>query len=414
MSDDAKVYLTERKPGVFMVRTYLGTDGAGKPLFKHETFRGTKNEARARVHDLEAAILRGAAPGLSGETFGGFCDKHIEKEERDERLEPSTLKGYREARARITAKLAVMPLEELHASDLEEWLGSLLKKGLSPTTVKNSHAFARLVLSRAVDLELIPGNPAKRVKPPKPKNKRRREVSFDDFEDSVEATTDEKIATIERDVVLKVVASFEAKIEGRPWMKPSPCLAAAIFTAYATGLRRGELVGLSWKDVDLDRGTLKIARAVWWPYGNENPIIKTTKGGDSREIMLSLENVARLKTWRVKLAELALSKGKRAPSILFPDPATLGVMRPDLLSNKFRTRIKALDLGGNKSFHALRHTHASELLERGEPVRNVSERLGHKDVATTLRVYAHALPGSDPGFQSRLDALLRGPSPLDD
>lgn len=398
MTSEARVYVRERSEGRFELRAYLGVKSDGTPRFKYETHRGDEKSARARAKDIEAAMLRGEIEGLSADTLGGFCDRYLARIEAAGDLALSTTRGYRNCRDRIPARLNARALASLRPRDFELLYQDLIAT-LSPITVLNTHRFLHLVLEYAFEIGEIERNPVSKVRPPKPVRKR-REVSLDgdfDFGDD-----DGEVQTIPRENVFALIESFE----NPPGLcQPSPVLNALFFTAYATGMRRGELLGLTWRDIDFAAGVLSVRRAIYWPGGVEKPVVKEPKTTSGRRtIKLSPALVAKLKQWHARLEAIAKEAGRKVPSVVFPNLDTFGPFRPDTASNAFRARAKALGFTAN--LHALRHTHASELLAAREPVHIVSKRLGHADVATTLRIYAHAIPGTDESVASRLDEVL--------
>jgi integrase len=403
MPADARVYVRQRGPGRFELRAYLGVKSDGAPRFRYEQFRGDEAAAKARGREIEAAMLRGEVEGLSADTLGGFCDRYLARIEAGGDLALSTIRGYRNARQRIRARLGARPLAKLRPRDFETLYLDLLG-GLSPVTVGNTHRFLHLALEYAVKLGEIASNPCTGVSPPS--GKRRRAASIDDDFDEGGV-----VATIPRERVFALIASFESPASR--WQRRNPMLAALFFAAYATGMRRGELAALSWRAVDLDAGRLAVRRSLYWPYGKvggaavEAPVFKAPKSGAGRRtITISASTVAVLARWRAQLEEIAREARAPMPALVFPDLRTLGPARPDWISNAFRTRMIALGFGGTSNIHALRHTHASELLAAREPPHIVSRRLGHADVATTLRIYAHAIPGSDESVAARLDEAL--------
>ena len=399
MASDARVYVRERAPGRFELRAYLGVASDGRPKFRYETHRGDERSAKARAREIEAAMLRGELVGLSADTLGGFCDRYLAKLEAAGDLELSTLRGYRTCRARIPNRLAAKKLTDLRPRDFERLYSDLLDR-LSPVTVTNTHRFLHLVLEYAAEIGDLARNPTAKVRPPKiGGRRRRREVSFDD---DFDLDSDAEVQTIPRDQVLALVDSFESP-PGQ--CRANPMLHALFFTAYATGMRRGELLALTWRDLDFARGELHVRRAIYWPHGVEKAIVKAPKTASGRRtITISPGLVAKLTEWRRRLEHLAREAGRPVPKLVFPNLDTFGPFRPDTASNAFRTRALALGFRGN--MHALRHTHASELLAAREPVHVVSRRLGHSDVAITLRIYAHAIPGSDASVASRIDDVL--------
>jgi integrase len=156
-------------------------------------------------------------------------------------------------------------------------------------------------------------------------------------------------------------------------------------------MRRGEVLGLRWRDLDLDEGRVSVRQAlVSVAYDVSISDVKT--GTSRRTIDIDPVTVTQvLKDWRIQRAPRNATGSSRR--------ATTGVrqadgswMHPDSRSARFDRKVAKLDVP-TISLHDLRHTHATLLLKAGVHVKVVSERLGHANVAFTMSVYQHVLPG---------------------
>ena len=176
--------------------------------------------------------------------------------------------------------------------------------------------------------------------------------------------------------------------------------------ALATGLRRGELCGLRWKDVDLAAGTLSVAstRVVADAVVTGEP---KTKAG-ARMVSLDRETVLALSIWRRGQAEerLAAGAGWSDTGLVFVD--VLGVPpHPETITRWWREAVARAGLPAIR-LHDARHTAATVMLRAGVPVKVVSQRLGHADVAVTMRVYQHVTAQDDrAAADAAADALGR-------
>jgi integrase len=167
---------------------------------------------------------------------------------------------------------------------------------------------------------------------------------------------------------------------------------AALFVAAHTGMRRGEVLGLRWGDVQIDDARLSVRQAVV-SVAYEMQLSDVKTGAGRRTIDLDERTIAILTTWRKTQAEekLLLGADYHDRDLVFcradGDP-----MHPDLFSQTF-DRAVACAAVPRISLHDLRHTHATLLLRAGVPVKVVSERLGHSSPAFTMSVYQHVMPG---------------------
>jgi integrase len=187
---------------------------------------------------------------------------------------------------------------------------------------------------------------------------------------------------------------------------------AAVITFMATGLRRGELMGLQWGDVNFDTGRLEVRRAVekTKAHGLQLKPPKTKRG--RRGITLPAYAVEVLKQHRTKQLEtrLALGIGK-LPAEAFVFGSVDGSMRdPDRMTQDWKRFTAARKLP-KVTLQGLRHTHASALLASGIDVVKASHRLGHASPKVTLQVYAHLFSGDDTDAAAVAERIIRRASP---
>lgn len=172
-----------------------------------------------------------------------------------------------------------------------------------------------------------------------------------------------------------------------------------------TGLRRGEVLGLRWSDLDLDAATVSI-RSTRIRYGSTiaTSTPKTARG--NRTIALGPATVAALRVWRrTQAADRLLIGSSWQDTGLVVTIADGSAPNPEAFSNLFQKLVKRAGLRPIR-LHDLRHSYATSALASGVPVKVVSQRIGHADVGVTLKVYAHVMPGDDEDAARRADALL--------
>ncbi|MDT5270309.1 MAG: hypothetical protein QOH49_2495 [Acidobacteriota bacterium] len=240
----------------------------------------------------------------------------------------------------LSGFFAGMTLKEIKKSDVEKFKKARLdsetryERKRSPATVNRELAVLSAVLTLAVDDELIPSNPCRRVKPLRMDNQRTRYLSYDE----------------EKQLL--------AALDGQDWLRN------VITMAIQTGMRRGEIFKLRWFDVDFQRGLIHIRDA---------------KGKDTKTVSRD-----------VPMSEAVREMLERQPKTgghVFPSPKTGGqlvdIKRPFGLACD-AAKIKDL------RFHDLRHTAATRMADAGINVVVIAEILGHGDIRTTKR-YAHAM-----------------------
>jgi integrase len=166
---------------------------------------------------------------------------------------------------------------------------------------------------------------------------------------------------------------------------------APAVTSLCTGLRRSELLALRWCDVDLDAKTVSVRQALeeTRKHGLRFKATKTKSG--RRDLSLPDVVVDALRTHRRAQLEqrVALGLGKLPDeALLFPAPLSEAPLSPRNFSKRWEDAAAAIGVAG-VTFHALRHTHASQLIDAGIDVVKISKRLGHASPNITLQVYAH-------------------------
>ena len=251
--------------------------------------------------------------------------------------------------------------------------------GLSPQTVVHHDRVLNVAMKRARALRLIPTNPVEDVSRP--------------------AVNRHEIEVLEP-------AESAALLAAARTTRMFPI----VFLALATGLRRGEVLGLRWSDVDLERRSLTVAQSLEQTKAGLR--FKTPKTKRSRRtIALSPSLVEELQAHRARQAadRLALGMGRDPAGLVFTridgDP-----IQPDSVTKMF-ARIVARAKIRPISFHGLRHTHATDLLRAGVHPKIASERLGHSSIAITMDTYSHAIPGLQEDAAQRIDAALRATLP---
>lgn len=175
--------------------------------------------------------------------------------------------------------------------------------------------------------------------------------------------------------------------------------------AAMTGLRRSELCGLRWVDVDFDRARLTVRQAI--TTVRHQPSLGDVKSTRSRRVVdldpVTLQ-VLRSERARQRASRLELGPEWTDSGLVFTMPDGSG-WHPDVITRAFTRLVERSDLPRIR-LHDLRHTHATHLLAAGTNVRVTSERLGHASVSFTLDVYGHVLPGQQADAAAAVSALV--------
>jgi integrase len=169
-------------------------------------------------------------------------------------------------------------------------------------------------------------------------------------------------------------------------------------------LRRGEVLGLRWHDIDFTKGTLQVTQSVE-VIGGEICLTEPKTDRSRRTLKLPASLLPELTRHRKEQAELRLRLGLGKADLVFTSPEG-AMLNPTVFSETFARQVRSAGVRATK-FHGLRHLHISHLLKSGEPVHVVSARAGHARPSITLDAYSHLLGGEDDQAAEQADNMLR-------
>jgi integrase len=345
----------------------------------YPTYKAAKSAMADRLGEVKTQSYRSPSelPPLGEVAKAWLASKSVEG------LRPATVSGYENhVHDHIVPALGDRRIDLVTLSDVERFRLMLIgeEKKLSPPTVNKVLADLRSIYVYAMAQGLVARSPMIAVKPMK--SGASSEVTADDVPSAED--------------VAKLVAAAPTAL-GRTFL-----VAAA-----HTGAREGELLSLEWADVDFDARTLSIKRSDSWARTRAEREGETAVKGPRafepktasgrRTIGIDDELVRELKRWRV-----ACPRGRRG--LVFPSRAGDPMHRRTLHKTAIEPAFKAAEIDKRWTVHALRHFHASALLLADIPIPEVSSRLGHRNPAITMRVYAHFIRGAE----SRAAAAIAG------
>ena len=334
----------------------------------------TQAEVQEKLRAFQADMHTGMVADTDGLTVAEFMSKWADHKKRDG-VKSNTVQSYRDTvRLYITPHLGRLKLEKLRPLDVEQLLLKLDKAGKSAAVSAYTLSVLKMGLRQAVRWQMLPRNVAEAVRPPK--------VERPDMQ----IWTPEQVATF-----------LDATQAHR--------LHTAFFLALLTGMRRGEILGLKWEDVDFERSRLNVKNNLVDVQGeaiegkmhrgkptitSRTPTLGTPKTKASRRtIVLSAGTVFKLREHQGQqnLERRAAAEAWQEQGYVFASELG-GPTNPDLLS-KLHKKLSKLAGVPCIRFHDLRDTAASLMIRRGISPKVVSDRLGHTDPAFTLRVYTH-------------------------
>lgn len=286
------------------------------------------------------------------------------------------------SRIHITPALGRVKLKSLTPAHVRSFYAEKSRTDLAPATIKKMHVVLRKALSQALSDGLVPRNAAAGVKPPRvgAPGEEIRPLDSDECDVFLEAARGER-------------------------------LEALYILAIHCGLRRGELLALSWDDVDLEAAKPAVLVRRTLTRGEEGRgwvIGASTKSGKGRRVRLTRQAVAALRDHRKRQLEERMRLARLRPDegLVFPNE-TGSILNPSNLRNRSFRHIKArAGVRDDLRFHDLRHTCATLLLGEGVNAKVVSEMLGHASITITLNTYSHVLPDMQDTAADAMEAAL--------
>ncbi|WP_240078041.1 tyrosine-type recombinase/integrase [Enterococcus gallinarum] len=348
-----KEYVKKNGEKAYMFKLYLGIDqDTKKPI--RTTRRGfrTQREARLAIADLE---LNGLSKPESEPQMIHTYEQiyNLWYEEYKTTVKASTLlKTERVFKNHILPAFGNKPIQDIKPMDAQNQMNVWHKKLVRASMVMN---YAGLVFDYAIRMQLINMNPTKVIKKPVRKESVREDKDMNFYD---------------KDELKKFMAALENNNNFRAFV---------YFRLLAfTGMRKGESLALKWSDIDLEKQTLYINKAV--SRSATGLYIQTPKTPSSiRRISIDDKTVSILQEYK-----------KESPDGLVFQSEDGGILSPAKPRKWYLTAMKNLpDDFKQISIHGFRHTHASLLFEAGASIKDVQSRLGHSDIQTTMDVYTH-------------------------
>ncbi|MGN7938540.1 tyrosine-type recombinase/integrase [Metabacillus sp. 22489] len=358
-----KVPAKNRKGYTYSVTIELGKDPlTGKR--KQTTKRGfeTKKEAERYANEIENQVNKGTYIVDSKMSLSEYLYQWLELSAK-RKVRDTTYANYKRAiDFRIIPVLGKINLSDLTVAQCDKYINHLIDEELSERYIEYIYTVLNGALEKAVDWELIIRNPLKKVEIPR--GRRRKYVTW----------TREELNKFLHYAQFGDITYY----------------IAFLIDAY-TGLRRGELLGLQWSDIDLNEARINVERSlIYDDKGFRFGPLKTESS--QRSIKIDEVLVSELKKYRKQQLEFKLSLGNsyHDQNLVF---ARLdgNPIYPRQLTTVFNRIIKQAEVPKIR-IHDIRHTHATLMLEAGASLKDVQERLGHSSIKMTGDIYAHVTP----------------------
>jgi integrase len=370
-----KGHIRERSPGHWAIVIDLSDPATGRRKRKWHSFKGNKREAQIECAKLIAAVGNGDYVEPSKATVADFVRTRIDQWEAAGGISVRTAERQRGLLMyQIAPHLGTKILRKLRPLDIEAWHTSL-RDSVSASTIGHAHRLLSKALRDALKNDLVVRNVCREQSAP-------------------------KVEDVEQAIVRDVPALVRKLQDWR--------YGTVATVALFTGLRLGEALALRWGNVDLDRKILRVVENLEETkrFGIRFKPPKTRAG--KREVTLPDVLVEALREHRKTQLELRLQLGLgKMPddALLFAriDGGPLSIVNISSQWAKFADNIGM----GEITFHALRHTHASQLIDEGVDIVTISKRLGHAKPDITLRVYAHRFRNDDSKAAAAINAAMK-------
>lgn len=372
--------IVKRNDGRWAAAVTVGVDQAGKPK-RVWLYGKTRKEVQGKLDEARQQQKAGILPITNHITIAEWINVWMREHMRPH-LRQGTYDSYlNKVERHVIPAIGAIQLRQLQATHLQQLYNNLLehgrvdgKGGLSARTVRYVHAIIHHALEQAVKEQLIPRNPADAVTLPNQKHQEIKPLTTGQAQQFLNAVKNDR-------------------------------LYPAFLLELGTGLRRGELLGLRWQDVDLETGVVSVRQSL--VRTRNGLLFQEPKTDRSKRNIPLPENVTReLRRWKARQNEerLAIGSAYQDANLVFckPDGEPLD---PGEFSKYFSRLLEEAGLP-HVRFHDLRHTHATQLLQLGVHVKVVQERLGHSTVTMTLDTYSHVVPGLQEEAAARLNSLL--------
>lgn len=336
-------------------------DGCGKYIRK-SVYGKTKDEVRRQLTHIQDEIDEGSYVEESNYKFSEWLDVWLEYYVKNA-VKSFTYDSYLGiVNNYIKPALGGVKIKELKTTQIQRFYNHLLMDcGLSGKTVKNIHGVVHRSLEQAYLIDEIRSNPSKKCTLPRTRRPEIEPLEFDDIQRFLHAIKGHKYENV-------------------------------YYLTLFSGLRQGEVLGLTWKYVDFENNCITICKQLKRTTHHKGAeyVLDCTKNGRSRSIALAdsvIDMLKRQKEWQESCAVAAGSAWNNAMGLVFTNELG-GHLCHSTVYNNYKRIVKELGLE-NKRFHDLRHTYAVAAIESGDDIKTIQGNLGHSTASFTLDVYGH-------------------------
>lgn len=373
----------------FRVTASIGRDSNGK-LIRKEFYGGSKKEAENKRDEYLLGIKNGLNSDFTNATLGTIMHAWLFEVMRI-KLKPSSFQKYEGIYRNYIKDTEIygLKLNNLKTLQLQRYYNNLYEKGKSSNSIKSLNKLLKTFLNYAVDEGYILRNPcSSKIAIP-------GEIKAKSKEKEIEIFTNEEINLLKN-------KTKDSKLH------------ALILMALGTGLRQGELLALTWEDIDMNNKEVNVNKSIKrvkiinsdgtyeYKFLVQSP--KTKSSLRVVPIPSSLIPMLKehLKTQRLEKFKAGFDYEEN--NLVFPTTNGTPISSKNLFKS-YKNLLKKVGIK-HKKFHALRHTYATKLFENEVPLKTIQKLLGHSDISTTANIYTHVMPKEKITAVEKLNTLF--------
>jgi integrase len=364
----------------WLVKIFQGRDANGKRRYFSHTIHGKKKDADKYLRDKLRDKDLGVSLEPASESLDLFLDTWLSSTVKP-RVRQRTFDDYTALMVRyVREPLGALKLSDVRALDIQRLYKTMQDdRELSPRVVRYVHAVLNSAFKQAVKWDMLQRNPCALVELPRMERKEMKAMTPDEVK-----------------ALLSVIAGTRAN--------------ALFMFALTTGMRPQEYLALKWSDLEMDKGTATVRRALVWPQkkGNDGWYFDEPKTSRARRtIPLPASMVKALADHKRKQGADRLKAGSewQDHGLVFTSSLGEPLSIPALTKKWFKPALTKAELSTAFRLYDLRHTHATLLLANGENPKVAAERLGHSTIVLTLDTYSHVLPDMQQQAAERIETL---------
>src|ERR687889_1610487 len=335
-----------------------------------------KTKCERKLRDTMTDADRGLVFDASNQTVSEYMTHWLEDFAKAN-LASRTYHNYKlQIREHIVPAFGKMKLSKLDTPNIQALYTAKLRDGLKPSSIRYIHAVLHCALQKAVELRLIPRNPAASAHPPKIRQEAMTPLDAGQARILLKAAQDDRF----------------------------DCLYALSLTC---GLRMGEALGLKWSDIDLDAGTLRVHRQLQRIREGGGLVFSEPKNASRRTIDLPQKALEALRSQRKRQIQEQLRAGAKWQDhgLVFASSKGTPMDAQNIVNRYFKPLLRRAELP-NIRWHDLRHTCATLLLGRGVHPKMVQHLMGHASIQLTLDRYSHWIPSMGRATAEGMDEVL--------